>query len=109
MAETYLETADDSEVIKQTSIVMDIDAIADEYTALKVEFQEIPDWNKTIPDAETLAYWNAEMEQVHANLVHEIKMRAGILLERLTPIRDAGFLPDRYEDKYTQLVNFVNS
>ena len=71
--------------------------------------QALPDWEKTIPDQETLFYWNAEQEDIYRGLVLEIKNRAFVLYNRIKPIYDAGLLPDRYHIRYLQLETYVTT
>jgi hypothetical protein len=109
MATTYIATADESIVIKQDSGEVDLSALIAQYQSLRTEYQNLPDYNKTVPDQETLDFWNTEMRIQWDNLATEIKYRAGLLLAQVQPIRDAGLFPAAWEDQYQQLVNFVNS
>jgi len=108
MAIIYEETSDDSVVLRIETIDVQLQALVDEYLSLKAEYMNLPDWKKTVPDMDTLYFWNSEQQLLHFDLVHEIKGRAAVLLSRITPIYDAGLLPDRYYDEYDQLINFVN-
>lgn len=105
----YLPTADDGVVIKRTDEEQPLQVFIDEFLSMKQEYLNLPDHEKTVPDQETLAYWNAEMGIHTADLRNTIRNRAIILKGRIDPIRDAGLLPARFEDEYQQLVTFINT
>jgi hypothetical protein len=109
MSTTYIATADPTVVIKQDQADIDLTALIQQYQSLKQEYLSLPDYNKTIPDQETLDFWNTEMSIMWDSQAQVIKTAAAILLSKVQPIYDAGLLPVQYEDDYNLLVNFVNS
>jgi hypothetical protein len=108
MATVYNTTSDESIIEKVVTEDIDLQHIVDTFLALKAELQALPDWKKTVPDLETLNYWNSEQKLLHADLVHEIVFGAQNLKNQADPIRDAGLWPSQWEDEYQQLVNFIN-
>ena len=104
-----MATADETKVLKVDDQEIDLAALIAQYQALKTEYLNLPDYNKTVPDQETLDFWNTEMSIQWSNQAAEIKTQAGILLSKVDPIRDAGLLPSQFEDEYQLLYNFVNS
>lgn len=109
MAETYEPTSDPNVVEKSTVEEVDMSQLVGEYQTLKTEYQAIPDWEKTVPDQETLDFWNSEQENLHVGTIADLKSRAQVLKSKIDPIRNQGLFPAQYEDEYQQLVNFINS
>lgn len=108
MSTTYIATADPNVVVKRDDQDIDLSAYIAQFLSLKQEYLDLPDFNKTVPDQETLDYWNSEMQLQWEGQAATIRYAASQLLDKVTPIRDAGLLPSQFEDEYLQLYNFVN-
>jgi hypothetical protein len=109
MSISYIPTADPTVVVKQEQSDIDLAALTAQYLALRTEYLNLPDYQKTVPDQETLDFWNSEMDIQYSNARFEIKIGATNLLLKVQPIYEAGLLPVQYHDEYNTLVNFVNS
>jgi hypothetical protein len=98
----YEATANEDVVIQTNDREVDLSALVDEYLTLKTEYQDRPQV-KTVPDQETLNYYNAFIVLENVDL----ETRITVLFYRLKPIYEAGLLPSKYNDEYQQLENFV--
>lgn len=105
----YLSTADDGIVVKRDDATIELQQLIDQYISLKQELQNLPDWTKTVPDAETLQFWNTEQEMINSQHVDQIKFAAIDLYGKVKPIYDSGLLPTRFHDEYFQLENYINA
>ncbi len=109
MAIIYEATSDETVVEKVETQEIELQQLIDQFLSLKQEYLNLPDYNKTVPDQETLDFWNQEMNLVLADQVMQIKQGAIVLKGHVDPIRDAGLLPAQFEDEYQQLVDFINN
>lgn len=104
-------TTDNENIIEKVdtdSVNIDLSSLIDRYLALKSEFQALPE-EKITPDQETLDFWNEKIILEKVILEDRIKNEARILYRDVKPIFDAGLLPEKYEDEYLQLENFINT
>lgn len=98
----YEATANEDIIKEVTDVEIDLSLIISEYQRLKVQYLNQPQL-KTVPDEETLAFYNNDVE-VNINF---LKSNIEALYYRVKPIYEAGFLPDKYHDEYAQLENLV--
>ena len=99
---TYEPTANEDIVNEVTIESIDLSVLIQTYLKLRTAWlnREQP---KTVPDQDTLALWNMEVENRNAGLEGQINE----LYYSIKPIHDAGLLPSKYEDEYQQLETLV--
>lgn len=99
------ETEDD--VIKKVSNDIDLSVFINEFIEVRQGILNL-EQHKETPDQETLDFWNMASDDRNAEEKARLDNKAEYLYLVITPIRDAGLLPGKYEDKYQQLKNYVD-
>ena len=107
MAE-FISTPDNKVVVMRTDVELNLDDLVADYQSIKQAVVSLSRPNKTVPDQETLDFWNDAQDAIYYGEFHVLKVRAGALFVKVKAIRDAGLLPAEYEDEYQQLVNFIS-
>jgi len=105
---TYEPTADPDVVNKVESKGVDLSQYINTYLDLEQQWENRPQL-KTVPDQETLDFWN-EYRQSEIEITEDvIRMKARELYDDLIPIYEAGLIPGKYYDDLIRLQNFINS
>lgn len=104
----YLPGETEDDVIKVDSKDLDLTVFIEMYQQLELELKAL-EQHKDTPDQETLDYWNQSVDDRNAGNQASIDERAVFLYEAITPIKDAGLLPSKYDDEYNKLQNYVNN
>jgi len=107
---TYIPGDTEYEVVKTTSseIVLDLTVFINKFIELRDALLELPKI-KTVPDQESMDYWNAAVYEEGQNYKAYTDKEAIELYQEVTAIKDAGLLPDKYNDEYQQLEGYINS
>ena len=107
---TYTPGANEDEVIKttETDRTLDLTKLTTEFQRLKAELQSLPEV-KTVPDQDTLAFWNERAVPESEQEKHNIDQQAIALYDEADAVRGAGLLPAKYEDEYQQLKTYVEN
>lgn len=107
---TYTPGATEDDVIKTTEASQDIDltVFIEKFQSLKNALQNLPKL-KTVPDQESMSYWNDVIYEEGQTHKVFIDAEAVELYNEATAIKDAGLLPSKYDDEYSQLEDYVNS
>ena len=104
----YTPGVDEDHIVKSTDKDVDLTILVQEFNTLKDRLQALP-VAKTVPDQETLDHWNQTTATEAGAEKEHIDEMAILLYEEATNIKNAGLLPSKYDDEYTQLENYVNS
>lgn len=107
---TYTPGATEDDVIKTTETDQDLDltVFINKFLGLKGALLDLPKL-KTIPDQESMDYWNSIVYEEGQTYKAIIDADAVELYLEVTAIKNAGLLPSKYDDEYHQLENYVNS
>lgn len=99
---SYEPTANEDIVMEVSSESIDLSVLVSEYLRLRTLYLGRPQ-PKTVPDQETLDFYNAFITTEIQSLISDIIT----LYYRIKPIYEVGLLPSKYDDEYTKLQTFV--
>ena len=86
---------------------VDLQQYIDRYLSLEQEWQDRPKL-KTVPDQETLDFWNNNIGNLRLVEEANIMIEAGRLYDELLPIYELGLIPLKYNDELLRLKNFLD-
>jgi len=101
---SYEATVNEDIVLDVSSREIDLIVLIQSFTNLKTQLQSLPS-QKSTPDAETLVLYNQWVD----DQLRDTNSAISQLYLDVKPIKDAGLLPSKYDDEYTQLENYVNN
>lgn len=109
MAE-YTQGQNEDVVIKttETDKTLDLTVFIRKFVQLRNALQALPA-RKTVPDIDSMRHWNESVYVEGQEQKINIDVEVVELYNEITAIKDAGFLPSKYDDDYQQLETYVNN